>query len=90
MDIIRTSAATVHALKECVVQAWQQVHSADTRKPRVILLGPPGCGKGTQAARVVQEFNVCHLSTGDMLRAAVAEGTPAGKEIAQVSAGRAG
>ena len=53
---------------------------------RLVLLGAPGSGKGTQAARLKAELGVPHISTGDMLRAAVAAGTPMGLQAKAVMA----
>ncbi|MBE6032608.1 MAG: adenylate kinase [Clostridiales bacterium] len=47
---------------------------------RLVLLGPPGAGKGTQAVKIAEKYNIPHISTGDIFRKNVKEGTPLGKK----------
>jgi adenylate kinase len=53
---------------------------------KIIFIGPPGSGKGTQAKRLARHYAIPHISTGDMLREAVADGTELGREAAPIMA----
>lgn len=50
----------------------------------MVLLGPPGSGKGTQSPKIKESYQACHLATGDMLRAAVSAGTPLGHQAKSI------
>ena len=54
----------------------------DDMRLNVVLIGPPGSGKGTQAVRLSERYGIPHISTGEILRAAVRAGTPLGKQVA--------
>ncbi|TLD06145.1 uncharacterized protein PgNI_08185 [Pyricularia grisea] len=58
--------------------------SSTAQEIRVILIGPPGAGKGTQAPKIKEKFSCCHLATGDMLRSQVAKKTPLGREAKKI------
>jgi adenylate kinase len=62
-----------------------RTHPDDIR-PHVVLIGPPGSGKGTQAVRLAERYVVPHISTGDILRGAVKAGTPLGQRVASTLA----
>lgn len=50
----------------------------------LVLFGPPGAGKGTQSAKIIEEFGLTHLSTGDMLRAELASGSELGQKVKSI------
>ncbi|WPH00983.1 adenylate kinase [Acrodontium crateriforme] len=58
--------------------------SASSDGMRMILIGPPGAGKGTQAPKIKEKYNCCHLATGDMLRAQVAAKTELGRQAKKI------
>lgn len=78
MDL--TSISTTALMKEIA----RRVNCSEKKETRAILVGPPGCGKGTQSPYLKKEYCVCHLATGDMLRAAVTAGTEMGKKAKAV------
>lgn len=80
----------VHKLELRVKELEDKLtHASGGPKPstdgvRMILMGPPGAGKGTQAPKIKEKFSCCHLATGDMLRSQVAKKTTLGKEAKKI------
>ncbi|OQE16419.1 hypothetical protein PENSTE_c024G00732 [Penicillium steckii] len=80
---------TIHKLENRVVDLENRLVNGDkpksiTEQMRIILMGPPGAGKGTQAPNIKDKYCVCHLATGDMLRSQVAKKTDLGKEAKKI------
>ena len=69
---------------DLVKELARRAKCSEKKGIRTILVGPPGCGKGTQSPRIVDEYCVCHLATGDMLRDAVANNTPLGQKAGPI------
>ena len=77
------------ATNELVKEVQRRLNCGEKKETRTVFFGPPGAGKGTQAPRIMDEYCLCHLSTGDMLRAAVKTGSPMGlKAKAVMDAGK--
>ncbi|GAA5947294.1 hypothetical protein JCM3775_004164 [Rhodotorula graminis] len=74
------------AVKDTLAGTTAQAKDALTpaQHLRLVLMGPPGAGKGTQAPKIKEAYNVCHLATGDMLRDEVKRGTDLGKEAKKI------
>ncbi|KAJ5090392.1 adenylate kinase [Penicillium argentinense] len=80
---------TISKLESRVVDLESRLVNGDkpkslTEQMRIILMGPPGAGKGTQAPNIKEKYCVCHLATGDMLRSQVAKKTDLGKEAKKI------
>jgi adenylate kinase len=69
---------------ELVGELQRRLSCSEKKETRTVFFGPPGAGKGTQAPRVRDAYCLCHLSTGDMLRAAIKTGSPMGKAAKSV------
>ncbi|KAI5479187.1 adenylate kinase [Pseudohyphozyma bogoriensis] len=80
------AANKVGEVKGAVVDAVSSSKDALTpaQHLRIVLMGPPGAGKGTQAPNIKEAYNVCHLATGDMLREQVKQGTPLGVQAKKI------
>ncbi|GAB7352943.1 hypothetical protein MBLNU459_g3521t1 [Dothideomycetes sp. NU459] len=85
---------TVDKLEARVAELEARLHGKASGAPaaspasedgmRMIIMGPPGAGKGTQAPRIKEKYSVCHLATGDMLRAQVAKKTELGRQAKKI------
>jgi len=72
------------SLEQLLDEAEKRINCAKANFRGMILMGPPGSGKGTQSPKLKQKYCACHLSTGDMLRAAVSAKTPLGLQAKAV------
>jgi len=82
-DLVHKLEARVRQLEDRLGEGGKGP-KAPTESMRMILIGPPGAGKGTQAPNIRDKYCVCHLATGDMLRAQVAKKTTLGREAKKI------
>ena len=68
------------ATEDLMAEVQRRLKCQDKPEKRLVLVGPPGSGKGTQSPAIKKDHCLCHLATGDMLRAAVAAKSPLGME----------
>ncbi|KAG6009822.1 adenylate kinase [Claviceps maximensis] len=85
-DELKQLKEVIHSLESRIKQLETRTmgFSPSTEEIRMIIMGPPGAGKGTQAPKIKERFSCCHLATGDMLRSQVAKKTPLGREAKKI------
>lgn len=85
-SVVDELKSIIAKLESRVEQLEGKLHGKDgaSESMRMILMGPPGAGKGTQAPRIKDKYCICHLATGDMLREQVAKKTPLGREAKKI------
>ncbi|KAG4434351.1 adenylate kinase [Cadophora sp. M221] len=83
-ELVNKLESRVKELEDKLSHAQGGTKHTPAEGVRMILMGPPGAGKGTQAPKIKEKFSCCHLATGDMLRSQVAKKTPLGKEAKKI------
>lgn len=83
-ELVNKLEARVQQLEDSLPTAQRRTDTSLDEKVRMLLIGPPGAGKGTQAPKIRERFGCCHLATGDMLRSQVAKQTALGKEAKKI------
>lgn len=83
-DTIRKLDSRVHQLEAKMSGEDGSQSKSNLASVRMILMGPPGAGKGTQAPKIQEKYCACHLATGDMLRSQVAKKTSLGREAKKI------
>ncbi|KAL7624567.1 adenylate kinase [Parahypoxylon ruwenzoriense] len=83
-DEMKRLQDVVSGLEERVRRLEHRHSGESTESVRMVLMGPPGAGKGTQAPKIKEKFSCCHLATGDMLRSQVAKKTALGREAKKI------
>ncbi|KAH8677692.1 adenylate kinase-domain-containing protein [Xylariales sp. PMI_506] len=90
MGIIDNEVQRLHDIVSALEKRVEKLEQRQTGESktadtlRMILIGPPGAGKGTQAPKIKEKFSCCHLATGDMLRSQIANKTALGKEAKKI------
>ncbi|RDW83101.1 adenylate kinase [Coleophoma crateriformis] len=83
-ELVAKLESRVKQLEDKLQYAKDGTQHASPEGVRMILMGPPGAGKGTQAPKLKEKFSCCHLATGDMLRSQVAKKTTLGREAKKI------